>query len=261
MERSYHERQGFKWYALFFAGIVTGFLLYYGLIPLFNLAFVTSRPNSDLESELQALLPSISLEEATPDNLMLLSWDMANRKPYILTKQSVKDQELYKPFDKLDKATLVSAVNPLYFKPYAEDSRVLISGNVYAESPAMLAYLYASENGQASEDIRVFSVGSILRRADKIPEDVGVAEWVPRLESLQGPSKRHSQDYMVNQVLMSYNSRLIKFQYPVPVEVASELGGKRKRLEDLEHYKSDMINENRLLLEIAIEELVKERFC
>jgi hypothetical protein len=72
-----------------------------------------------------------------------------------------------------------------------------------AVSPALLAYMVATEEGEKDgtaippNQVRVFSIGSVNVRADKIPDDIGLIEWVSRLDSLTGTSKKHTQDYLL----------------------------------------------------------------
>jgi len=107
-----------------------------------------------------------------------------------MNKQTVKSENGYKTYDDLHKATLISSVNPLYFKPVVDGKSVYISGDAMAVSPALLAFLTATEyGGKDAKDIEIFSVGSITERADKIPDNIGLVEWVSRLSSLQGASK------------------------------------------------------------------------
>ena len=229
--------------------MVTGFLLYFWLIPSINFFFVKSKDNELLYDELKKFIPESAFSEAITDDFMVLSWDLNNREPYVMSKKSIGDSEKYKEYDSLSKATLLSAVNPNYFKPYGKDDSVFISGDAIAESPAMYSFLMATESGQDPATIAVFSIGSTFERPDKIPENIGVIEWVSRVTSLQGPSKRHSQDYMLNAILGSYDKSLIKFQFPISLEDEEEMANKKNRLEDLEQMTADMINENRLLIE------------
>lgn len=62
--------------------------------------------------------------------------------------------------------------------------KVFISGNAIAESPAMWAYLFATESGNKPEDVRVVSVGALSERPQKIDENIGIIEWVARIFSL-----------------------------------------------------------------------------
>mmetsp|Transcript_16418 Transcript_16418/g.27818 ORF Transcript_16418/g.27818 Transcript_16418/m.27818 type:complete len:297 (+) Transcript_16418:371-1261(+) len=181
IERDYHEKQGFKWYSLFFSSLLVGIFLYYVFIPSINLAFVVSSDNDVFLAEIQKIIPAIPLADVSSNDFLAVSWDMNGRQPYMLTKQTISNNEEYSVFDSLDKAALVSACNPLYFKPYTEGDRVMISGNAFAESPAMLAFLYATEVGQDPSNINVVSVGSLLERSVKIPSDIGVIDWVSRI--------------------------------------------------------------------------------
>lgn len=114
--------------------------------------------------------------------------------PYIFTKKSMAaDKAKYAEFDRLNLMTFLSAVNPLYFLPYKHGSdKVFIAGNAAAESPAMFAFLYATEYGQSPENVEVVSIGSTEERPNKIPSDIGVLEWTERLSSLQGPVKSYA---------------------------------------------------------------------
>lgn len=141
----------------------------------------------------------------------------------LLNKQTVKSEKEYKTYDNLQKATLISAVNPLYFKPVVDGESVYISGDAMAVSPALLAFLTATEyGGKDAKDIEVFSVGSIEERADKIPDNIGLVEWVSRLSSLQGASKQHSQDYLMDHILQSYDRSFKKYFFPMSYSANQE---------------------------------------
>lgn len=264
MERQYHERQGFKWYCLFFVSFFVGILLYFVFIPLFNFIAVQSKPNQELVDALKEYVPSIPLAQASTDDSLLVSWDMNNLDPYLMSKKTIKNRPEYSGFDDLQKATFISAVNPLYFLPYKvpETNTLFISGNNVHESPAMLAFLHATEQGQSVDNIQVISVGSMRARSDEIAKNVGVGDWVLKLDSLQGPSKRHSMDYMLNKVLTSVSGdHLVKFEYPVPLEVQNEVKDMNNRVSTIEYYTKMMINENLDQIDDVMTKLVKERFA
>lgn len=136
-----------------------------------------------------------------------------------------------------------------------------------AVSPALLAYMVATEEGQRdggeipSDKVRVFSVGSVNVRADKIPDDIGLIEWVSRLDSLTGTSKKHTQDYLLQNILDSYGFNLHKYDYPMSYEKGAELAVMEPRLEELKYLSSDMINENRVQLEQDLDALILDRFA
>ena len=156
--------------------------------------------------------------------------------------------------------TFLSAVNPLYFLPYKSGTdKVFISGNAAAESPAMFAYLYATEYGQDPEDVEVVSIGSIEERPNKIPSDIGVLEWTARISSLQGPVKAYAQDYILDAILLSYDTSLKKFTYPIPISQEKVLADTKSRISAIVDLKSDFINEQRFSVEVLLRTIVEEK--
>lgn len=119
-----------------------------------------------------------------------------------------------------------------------------MSGNNVAESPAMLAFLTAKENGINEKDIEIVSIGSISQRADKVSANIGIVEWISRISSLQGASKRFSQDYLVYYMLQIYGNTFTKINLKVDVEKDKELEEMKDKLLTLNDLKSDMINDN-----------------
>ena len=238
-------------------------MLYFWFIPFVDFLTLTSAPNSDLSAEIDKFIPEITADKAITDDFLLTSWEMNNREPYIFSKNSItNDPTKYDEFNKLNLMTFLSAVNPLYFLPYKSgDDKVFISGNAAAESPAMFAFLYATEYGQAPEDIEVVSIGSLEERPNKIPSDIGVLEWTARISSLQGPVKAYAQDYILEAILLNYDTSLYKFTYPVPLEQEQELASKKERISDIIDLKSDFINEQRFMIEVLLKEIVSDKIA
>lgn len=179
---------------MFLVSIVIGLLLYFWFIPLVDFVTLTSEDNSVLSAKINAFIPETPSAKIISDDFLVTSWEMNNREPYIFSKKSIPTNvEKYGIFDKLNMMTFLSAVNPLYFLPFKSgEDKVFISGNAAAESPAMFAYLYATEYGQNPEDVEVVSIGSLEERPNKIPSDIGVLEWTARISSLQGPVKAYA---------------------------------------------------------------------
>ena len=179
------KNEGLKWYVMLITSVVVGVILYFGIIPSINYIYLKSRDNQELKSVLQEFIPDISIQQTISDELMLLTWDFNNRMPYVFTKSNLKGVERYQDFDSLLTMTLLSACNPLYFKPcVGPKNQVFISGDATAISPAMLSFLHATENGKKASDIEIVSIGATKERPDKIPEDIGVIEWAFRITSL-----------------------------------------------------------------------------
>ena len=215
--------------------IIVGLLMYFWFIPLMDFLTLTSKDNSVLSGVIDEMIPEITADKAITQDFLFTSYEMNNREPYMFSKNSIAaDSEKYGEFNKLNLMTFLSAVNPLYFLPYKSgDDKVFISGNAASESPAMFAFLYATEYGQNPEDVEVVSIGSLEERPNKIPSDIGVLEWTARINSLKGPVKAYAQDYILDAILLSYDTSLRKFTYPVPLEQEHELKEKKERVKKM----------------------------
>lgn len=89
-------------------------------------------------------MSSVNFEDQLFDNVMMTSWDLKERKAYVITKRSFKEEQM--PFrTNLDVAT-ISAANPKYFKPVMwGNDHAFIGGDTVALSPAFLAYMHATD--------------------------------------------------------------------------------------------------------------------
>lgn len=125
------------------------------IIPAFNYIVVKSKPNDVLMKALDFLPNDMVIEDAITDDYMTVSWNLNGRDPYLFSKKTIaadKEQDLA-TYNNLRMSTFLSAVNPLYFLPYQDladeknKNKVFISGNSAAESPALWAYLYATQAG------------------------------------------------------------------------------------------------------------------
>lgn len=116
--------------------------------------------------------------------------------------------------------TLASAATPDYFRPAIINDDVYISGDNVALSPAMFAYFYAIERkAQDPADIKVISVGATNELPEKIDEKSSLADWLVRLETLNAPVKKHTQDYMVEYLLNRDGiTRFWKFEHNINEE-------------------------------------------
>ena len=131
------------------------------------------------------------VSDMVPDEVMLVSWDLRNRKPYLITK--TQSTSLFTEFNNVLEATTMSAAAPLYFNPVVKGDKTFISGDANAVSPALFAYYHATTFlKKKADNIRIVSVGGMRKRANKISENIGLSEWATRIVSLTGESKLHS---------------------------------------------------------------------
>jgi len=103
---------------------------------------------------------------------------------------------------------MASAATPTFFMPYTIDTdpdniKYFISGENVASSPAMFAYMDATDKPPKiePEKIRVVSVGSTNALPDRIDQEVGLLDWASRLLTLNAPVKKHTMDYMMHFLL------------------------------------------------------------
>jgi hypothetical protein len=110
--------------------------------------------------------------------------------------------------------TWASADTPYYFRPAVIKGDTYISGDNVALSPAMFAYYYVNQHlNKSDSSIRVVSVGATNELAEKIDVKASLIEWAQRLTSLTAPVKKHTQDYMLQQILTLSGHEFWKFEY------------------------------------------------
>ena len=90
----------------------------------------------------------------------------------MMTKQTVDKTSAanLSMYDDLLTATQMSASQPIYVDPYVDEknSRIYISGDHNAQSPALFAYYMAMQKGKNPDKIKVVSIGSFYIRADRV---------------------------------------------------------------------------------------------
>lgn len=128
---------------------------------------------------------------------------------------------------------VASGATPYYFKPFQYGENSYISGDNIAMSPAMFAYYLAKELNK--DNIRVVSVGATNELAEKIDVTASLLEWATRLTSLNGPVKKHTQDYMTEYLLKKDGHNFHKFELDTTYEFEQSLyNDYQKRLSKLQ---------------------------
>ena len=213
-----NQRHGYKWYSIVVTGLVFAVILYYAIQGI-NYLFFATKEASVLSKILEAddfIGKDLSIQDAITTDLMLVAWDLNNRSPRFFTKWSQKTlTEANNNHNmSLVQMTWASADTPYYFKPAVIKNNTYISGDNVALSPAMFAYYYANQHMNVSASkIRVVSVGATNEIAEKIDVKASLLEWAKRLTTLTAPVKKHTQDYMLQQILTINNHEFWKFEY------------------------------------------------
>ena len=134
---------------------------------------------------------------------MLIAWNYNKREPRFFSKGTY---DLPDSNWSIAEATLASAANLLYFYPFTKkvdgEDNFYISGDNFAKSPAMYAFMVATEvNKKDAKNIRVVSIGSIEALPDKISKEESLIEWGARIRDMSAPVKKHTMDYMLDKIM------------------------------------------------------------
>lgn len=260
IQDDYNTRQGYKWFWLLVVATISGFIIYFGIIPGIELAYLTNKPITALSDKLKEFInDEAKVSGMLPEEVMLVSWDLRNRKPYLITKSQVKTE--FPEFDNVLKATTMSAASPHFFNPVVVDKKTFISGDANAVSPALFAYYHATAQlNKNPADIVVVSVGGMRKRANKIRSDIGLTEWASRILTLTGESKLHSQDYLLDAILRKNNKQLHKFELYMSFDDVVEIENMDLRKEKLIEAGDDLINENRFQVDVVLDSILREKF-
>ena len=149
--------------------------------------------------------------------MLFPAWDFGKGRPILFSKTMAKHMEDKMPGQQpvynadLNAGVLASAANVAYFGSANitwEDSNGLkdytsvISGIAISESPALYAFMLATEYmGVPPEKISITSIGSKTYSNDKISEEVNPLQWFSRLVQLTAPVKKYAQDFFVAQIM------------------------------------------------------------
>lgn len=166
-------------------------------------------PDSPIEQVLSNFFGSARLRDAiTP--LFIPSYEIRMRTPFFFRSMMARKSQDY-DFAMCDVARSTSAA-PTYFPPKllensgTHGSYVLIDGGVYANNPALCAYVEAKVQFPAARQITVVSLGTgaVARsRAEAAPQNWGIAQWArPILDTVLGGISS-TVDYQLAQLLPS----------------------------------------------------------
>jgi len=211
---SIDTQRGYKNYAA-----VSMFTLMYTfwrfvVIPLIYYLFVGLKDSAELRDSLTFIPADASVQDAITKDIMITAWDLNNRTPRFFSKWYQKNEQTpgFNHNMSLKDMVWTSASTQYYFKPAVVDGDVYVSGTNIAKSPALYAYLYATEKiGVPEEDIRMVSIGSTVEEPDMISASTGLIEWVSRLSSLASSVKVHTMDYMLDYLLRNNSHKLHRF--------------------------------------------------
>ena len=183
-EAALARRAAAKWYVALYSGLLTFFLFFLVLFPLFYNGVTQTPGNEVLRAAVigPAMIPAGLAASATLEgkDYFLTAWDLDNRTPRFFTKASAKDwtnQTFSNDLD-LGDMVLASMSSIEYFQPASiaaqsvgASNNTYISGDNVAKSPALFSYLTHKKQldtdrlMDANTDYTVVSIGSIRNHA------------------------------------------------------------------------------------------------
>lgn len=150
-------------------------------------------------------------------DVLFPAWDFGEGRPILFSKTMAAHMNEKKPGEQpvynanLNAGVLASAANVAYFGSAniswadsngVENQTSVISGIAISESPALYAFMLATEYMEVPADkITITSVGSKTYSNDKISEEVNPLQWFSRLVQLTAPVKKYAQDFFVAQIM------------------------------------------------------------
>ena len=179
-------------------------------------------PSEGVETVLQRYFGGTHLKEALTD-VFIPSYEIEQRTPWFFRSyaKDPKNEGEYDFFMK-DVARATSAA-PTYFEPAKLDSAgpqgyyALIDGGVFANNPAMCAYVEARHVYKEENDILVVSLGTgqvTDRLAYERAKDWGIAQWAQPILNVVFDGVSHTVDFQLEELLnnASNDRRYYRFQ-------------------------------------------------
>jgi hypothetical protein len=176
----------------------------YGFNRFIYYLFDSNRPIAELEAAIinDDYIPAdMTIDDICAKDTMLISWDVQNRTPRMYSKWAAANLNSTRANHNIPVSymTLASAATSTFFLPLEYKGDILISGENVAASPALFAFLDATDKSKIDpKTIKVVSIGSFNALADLVNEDSGMLDWASRLLTLNAPVKRHTMDYMMH---------------------------------------------------------------
>jgi patatin-like phospholipase/acyl hydrolase len=164
--------------------------------------------HANLERILKEYLGDATLADCQPP-IMVTSYDIERRQPYFF-KSRKAGEEPDRNHHLRDVARATSAA-PTYFEPARVESfddlrseRILVDGGVFANNPAMCAYVEAGAHGAAPDDVLLVSLGTGIATR-KIPYDDargwGALQWARPIIGVMMDGVADAVDYQLSQLL------------------------------------------------------------
>lgn len=182
-------------------------------------------PNSNIEDVLQKYFGETPLSRALT-NVVITSYDLKVRDTYLFKSSKAKEAPRKRDFKMKDVARATSAA-PTYFEPHPvklpDNSRtlVLVDGGVFANNPAMCAYVEAKTLYKDATDFLVVSIGTgQLTNELKYDEvkDWGLVEWAQPILNVVLDGVSDVVDYHMNELLQGKDGTSSYYRFQIDLD-------------------------------------------
>lgn len=182
-------------------------------------------PNRNIEDVLQKYFGGTPLSKALT-NVVITSYDLKVRDTYLFKSSKAKEAPSKRDFKMKDVARATSAA-PTYFEPHLvklpDNSRtlVLVDGGVFANNPAMCAYVEAKTLYKDATDFLVVSIGTgQLTNELKYEEvkDWGLVEWAQPILNVVLDGVSDVVDYHMNELLQGEDGTSSYYRFQIDLD-------------------------------------------
>ncbi|MGE5559154.1 MAG: patatin-like phospholipase family protein [Bacillota bacterium] len=225
-------------------------------------------PRRGIDAVLGHFFQEIRLNEALKD-VIIASYDLENRTPWFFKTIHAKNPVKIGHDVSMKDAARATSAAPSFFAPVkipaaAEQNYLsLVDGGMYANNPAMCAFVQAVKEGVERDDILVVSLGtgSATRPYPyKKARGWGRLGWIlPSLDVVfDGVSD--TVDYQLKQILYTddENNRYYRFQVSLDHDYAGLDNASARNIEKLKEKARGLIEEQDMVLDALSKTLVKE---
>jgi patatin-like phospholipase/acyl hydrolase len=220
--------------------------------------------SSGIEAVLERYFGDTMLSEALTD-ILITSYEIEKRTPWLFKSSKAKNPNLENRDVYMKDAARATSAAPTYFQPnnieIENSSFTFIDGGVYANNPAMCAYVEAITTHQEYKDFLVVSLGT-GEHTDPIwykdAKDWGLADWAQPMLNVVFDGVDNVVNYQLKQLLPPRNglNRYYRFQTKLSSVSPRMDNATKDNLYALKTLAWNMINEHNEMLDSLCSQLV-----
>jgi patatin-like phospholipase/acyl hydrolase len=222
-------------------------------------------PSAGIDSVLKKFFGDAMLAEALTD-VLITSYEIEKRTPWFFKSRKANDPHLENRNVYMREAARSTSAAPTYFKPnkieIGYNSFALIDGGVFANNPAMCAYVEAITTHRDEKDFLVVSLGT-GEHTDPIwyknAKHWGLANWARPMLNIVFNGVDNVVDYQLRQLLPPQNGLPRYYRFQTKLNAASDRmdDASEDNLHSLKTIVWDMINTQTNMLDTLCRQLLQ----